>query len=43
MEIGQKLKGARTEAGLTQEYVAEKLGVSRQTIYNWESNNITRI
>lgn len=29
MEIGQKLKSARVEAGLTQETVAEKIGVSR--------------
>lgn len=38
MEIGNKLKGSRTQAGLTQENVAEKLGVSRQTISNWENN-----
>lgn len=38
MEIGQKLKSARVEAGLTQETVAEKIGVSRQTISNWENN-----
>ena len=37
MEIGQKLKNARTASGLTQELVAEKLGVSRQTISNWEN------
>lgn len=38
MNIGQKLKRARTEAGFTQEGVAEKIGVSRQTISNWENN-----
>lgn len=38
MDIGQRLKSARNASGLTQEYVAEKLGVSRQTIYNWENN-----
>ncbi len=37
MDIGQKLKHARTSAGLTQEGVAEALGVSRQTISNWEN------
>ena len=37
MEIGKKLKNARIEAGLTQENVAEKINVSRQTISNWEN------
>lgn len=37
MEIGKKLKNARIEAGLTQEKVAEKIDVSRQTISNWEN------
>ena len=35
MEIGRKLKEARQMSGLTQENVAEKLNVSRQTISNW--------
>ena len=38
MEIGIKLKNARTEKGLTQEHAAELLGVSRQTVSNWENN-----
>lgn len=38
MEIGSKLKNARNNNGLTQEQVAEVLGVSRQTISNWENN-----
>ena len=38
MEIGQKLKDNRAKSGLTQEAVAEKIGVSRQTISNWENN-----
>lgn len=37
MEIGQKLKNARVHSGLTQEVVAEKINVSRQTISNWEN------
>lgn len=37
MEIGIKIKNARNKAGLTQEQAAEKLGVSRQTISNWEN------
>lgn len=38
MDIGSKLKNARNEAKLTQEEIAEKLGVSRQTISNWENS-----
>ncbi|MBQ8227535.1 MAG: helix-turn-helix transcriptional regulator [Clostridia bacterium] len=38
MDIGQKLKTARINCDLTQEFVAEKIGVSRQTISNWENN-----
>lgn len=37
MEIGKKLKDARIGSGLTQESVAEKINVSRQTISNWEN------
>ncbi|WP_338061407.1 helix-turn-helix transcriptional regulator [Angelakisella massiliensis] len=37
MEIGAKLKGARISAKLTQEQAAQALGVSRQTISNWEN------
>lgn len=38
MDIGNKLKNARNEANFTQEDIAEKIGVSRQTISNWENN-----
>lgn len=34
MKIGNRLKNARTEIGLTQEKVAEEIGVSRQSISN---------
>ena len=37
MEIGKKLKDARMRSGFTQECVAEKVNVSRQTISNWEN------
>ncbi|MBR4727085.1 MAG: helix-turn-helix domain-containing protein [Clostridia bacterium] len=37
MEIGAKLRKARTDAGLSQEKAAEALGVSRQTVSNWEN------
>ena len=36
-DIGSKIKAARLEKKLTQEQVAELLGVSRQTISNWEN------
>ena len=36
--LGNSLYSARKSKGLTQEEVAEKLGVSRQTISKWETN-----
>ena len=38
MQVGEKLKQKRNEAGLSQETLSEKIGVSRQTVYNWENN-----
>ena len=38
MEIGEKLKKARTDIGLTQEAVAAEIGVTRQSVSNWENN-----
>lgn len=38
MEIGARLKSARTARGLTQEQVAEEIGVSRQSVSNWENS-----
>ena len=37
VNISEKLKQARLAANLTQEDLAEKVGVSRQTISNWEN------
>ena len=37
MNIGSKLREARAESKMTQEQAAETLGVSRQTISNWEN------
>lgn len=37
MEIGKKLKTTRIKSGFTQEQVAEKLMISRQTVSNWEN------
>ncbi|MBA4699046.1 MAG: helix-turn-helix transcriptional regulator [Ruminococcus sp.] len=36
MNLGSNLFNARKKRGLSQEEVAEKLGVSRQTISKWE-------
>lgn len=38
MVLGNSLFHARKKAGLTQEEVAERLGVSRQTIGKWEAD-----
>lgn len=38
MSIGQQLKEARLNSHMTQEEVAEKIFVSRQSISNWEND-----
>ena len=38
MNLGTNLYNARKKSGLSQEEVAEKLGVSRQTISKWETD-----
>lgn len=38
MGIGEKIIELRKKYNLTQEKLAEKIGVSRQTLSNWESN-----
>ena len=40
MDIGFKIKNARIKAEFTQEQAAEALGVSRQTVSNWENEKI---
>ena len=37
MEISERLKAARQNAGMTQEQVAEKIMVSRVTVSHWEN------
>lgn len=37
MELSNQMKKYRTEAGLSQDALAEKIFVSRQTISNWET------
>lgn len=38
MEMGKQIRKYRSEAGLSQEMLAEKIYVSRQTISNWEND-----
>lgn len=38
MSLGNNLSGARKKKGLSQEAAAEKLGVSRQTVSKWETD-----
>ena len=37
MTLGERIKNQRTRAGLSQERVAELVGVSRQSVTKWES------
>lgn len=38
MTLGEKIKEARQQAGLSQQQLAEKLGVSRSAVAKWESD-----
>ena len=38
MTVGQRIAQKRKELGLSQEGLGDKLGVSRQAIYKWESD-----
>lgn len=38
MELGNKIKNLRLKAGMTQEMLADEMGVSFQTISKWENN-----
>lgn len=38
MAFGEKLKSLRRQAGMSQEQLAEKLGVSRQAVTKWETD-----
>jgi len=39
MTLGQRLQKARKESGLSQEELAEQLGVSRQAVSKWENDS----
>lgn len=38
VNIGERIKSARKNAGLTQRELGEKLGVSEKTVSSWEIN-----
>lgn len=38
MEIGQRIKEYRTALGMTQEELADRLYITRQTVSNWEND-----
>ena len=42
MNLSENLQFLRAWAGLTQEQLAEKLGVTRQSVSKWESGPATR-
>jgi transcriptional regulator with XRE-family HTH domain len=41
--MGQRIHAKREENGLSREELAERLGVSRQTIYQWEAGKVKNI
>ena len=38
MTLGQRIQKLRKGAGLTQEQLAERMGVTRQAVSKWESD-----
>lgn len=38
MTLGERIKTCRQQAGMSQEKVAELLGISRQAVTKWETN-----
>lgn len=41
LAIGERIKQSRAAAGLSQEALAQLVGVSRQTVSNWERSRTT--
>lgn len=40
MTLGQRIQKLRKGAGLTQEQLAERMGVTRQAVSKWESDGL---
>ena len=38
MTLGERIKACRQHAGMSQEKVAELVGISRQAVTKWESD-----
>ena len=43
MTIGERIKQRRKELGLSADYLAEKLGISRATVFRYEKGDIEKI
>ena len=43
MRIGDRIKALRNEIGMGQTDLADKIGVSKQTMYKYENNIVTNI
>ncbi len=43
MTVGDRIKRGRISVGLSQTELAERIGVSKQTLYKYENNIITNI
>lgn len=43
MNIGERIKKLRKEKGLSVDYIAEKLGKNRATVYRYESSEIENL
>ena len=43
MTVGERIKELRTSLGLSQVDIADKINVSKQTLYKYENNIITNI
>lgn len=43
MELGKNINALRKEKGFSQEKLAEKVNVTRQTISNWELGKLHQI
>ena len=42
MTLGEKIASARKEKGMTQEMLAEQLGVTRQAVARWETVSLIK-
>ena len=43
MSIGKRIKNRRKELGFNADYIAEKLGVSRSTVFRYEKGDIEKL